>query len=408
MSQTSATAAPVFPSLEGINGLLETTEYTFADQNADTSKATAESLSAWKDRITFKPLDIQQDLSKQELKDARFDVIVASMVGFAKDPSSALENMKKLLKPEGKICLIDIANSELRTSLVQNGWSHSKSPLNGLDSYTSLLEKINLDAKLLFNDSEQPKSQRFGLIVAANKPLPNGVNAGDEIVLVEASKPSKSATALTSQIASVLEKYSFKTSRFTWGNDVSTLKDKTCVLLAELETSLLFDLSKQHFESMKQLVLEAKSLLWVSALDGPEGSIVTGMARSARNEIPGMVFRTLQMDSKSLSSPEVYAPLVAKLVEHVSADQEFKIEDGVIKTGRLEEAVALNEEIGRLLPQTSQKIDMMPLGQAPGPQKLAIRNPGMLDTVCFDKDDLPNTPLGDDQVEINVKASGIK
>ena len=250
--------------------------------------------------------------------------------------------------------------------------------------------------------------QRFGFIVAETRPSPNGIHSGDEVVLVEASYPSESSRALTRQIALSLEELLFTTTRFTWGNDVSVLKGKTCIFLAELETSLLFDLNKQDFGLMKQLVLDAKSLLWVSALSGPEGSIATGMARSVRNEIPGMVFRTLQIDSKALLSPDLYGPLVAKLCNHIGVDQELKIEDGIIKTSRLEEAVELNEEIGRLLPQSSQKLDMMPLGQAPGPQKLAVRNPGMLDTVCFDADDVPNSQLRNDEVEIQVKASGIK
>ena len=117
---------PIFPSLEGIDSLLDTADYTFTAQNANSINNVTESLTTWKDRIRFKTLDLEQDTSVQDLKDSRFDVVIASMVGFASNSSITLERMKKMLKPDGKLCLIEVANSELRASMMKNGWSHSR------------------------------------------------------------------------------------------------------------------------------------------------------------------------------------------------------------------------------------------------------------------------------------------
>ena len=54
------------------------------------------------------------------------------------------------------------------------------------------------------------------------------------------------------------------------------------------------------------------------------------------------------------------------------------------------------------------KVDLMPLQQVVCPSKLSIRAQGMLDTLCVEMDDTSASDLGDDELEIEVKATGLE
>ena len=104
----------------------------------------------------------------------------------------------------------------------------------------------------------------------------------------------------------------------------------------------------------------------------------------------------------------IAAQLIVKVFQSHSTDEEFLVENDTIITSRIEEDWFLSEEVSRLLPQTIKEIDMVALGQAARPRKLCIRNPGMLDSLCFEVDDKPSTHLKEGEIEIDVKASALK
>ena len=50
---------------------------------------------------------------------------------------------------------------------------------------------------------------------------------------------------------------------------------------------------------------------------------------------------------------------------------------------------------------------LQPFSQETRPLKLTINNPGFLDTLCFVDDERAGKPLLDDEIEIEIKASGL-
>lgn len=176
----------------------------------------------------------------------------------------------------------------------------------------------------------------------------------------------------------------------------------------ELENPLLYDISEIGFNSMKQLILEAARTLWITGNDDPSSGMVAGLARVVRNEVPGISFRTLHADLSSHATSEKLETLITRVFQSSTADDEFMVKDGVLYVSRIEEDAHLNDEVERLLPNAGKKIDRIPLGQAPGPLKLSVQVPGILDSLCFEPDDLPQTEIGDEQIEIQVKATALK
>lgn len=271
-----------------------------------------------------------------------------------------------------------------------------------------LLPRNGFTSSIVFRDFEEPQLQQVSLLVASADTGAEVSIGNGEVTLIEMENPSEAARAVSAQLALALNRVSLKTTSFVWGSDVSMLKNKSCISLIELEKPLLSALSEQDFNSLKQLVLEAASTFWVVGLDDPSGGMVAGLARVVRNEVPGISFRTLHTDPTSLESPEGLGGIISRAFESKNSDNEFTIKDGILSVSRIEEDALLNEQLERLLPHAGNKIDKRPLGQAPGPHKLCVQTPGMLDSLCFEADDLPDTDLEADQIEIYVKATALK
>jgi zearalenone synthase (highly reducing iterative type I polyketide synthase) len=192
----------------------------------------------------------------------------------------------------------------------------------------------------------------------------------------------------------------------SWGAHLpSATKGKKYVALLELDNSFLEVLGEQDFVSLKELILQASSLLWVTSLDGPATALAAGLARTVRNENAESQFRTLQATSTSPNLRPKLAALDTKVATASTEDAEFLEVDGILNTSRVIEDLSLSQAVSGLL---SEEVFPMPLSEASKPQKLSIQNPGMLDTLYFETDVRAMQEIGDDEVEIEVKATGLK
>jgi hypothetical protein len=109
---------------------------------------------------------------------------------------------------------------------------------------------------------------------------------------------------------------------------------------------------------------------------------------------------------KSLEVPDRLASHIVKLTISQCADSEFVEKEGALHVSRALQDGAFNEELSAYL--HGGKVELMPLGKCHGPQKIHIGSPGMLDSLQFEADDLAWSSLQPGQVEIEVKATGIK
>lgn len=272
----------------------------------------------------------------------------------------------------------------------------------------TLLKRHDFAPDFIAADFEDARYQQLSVIIATANKSPESKAQDHEITILEASNPSHSSQNLAGRLAFELEANSIKTRRLIWNANSLDLEGKSCISLIELETSILQRLGEGDFTAIKQIILRSSSLLWITALNNPAEGLASGMARSIRNEVPGIQFRTLSVPSKSLDSPDQLAPLIGKLATTSTSDDEFLEKDGVLEISRVVEDAHMNEEWSRRLTEGKEKIEFVPLEQVGSPQKLAIRAQGMLDTLCLEADEETTSDLEKDEVEIEVKATGLK
>lgn len=186
------------------------------------------------------------------------------------------------------------------------------------------------------------------------------------------------------------------------------LEGKTCIATLEIGTSFLANPTTDGFELFKEIVRRCPRIVWISSSSEPIGSVVAGLARTIRNENAGSIFRTLQLPSQKMYDSNNLAKIVSQLVASSTRDSEFRLDQGVLKVSRITQDIKTDNMVASMVSNSGLETRFSTLNQVGIAQKLALPRLGMLDDIFFEADEAANEPLGDDEVEIEVKASGIK
>ncbi|KAI2634221.1 putative polyketide synthase [Hypomontagnella submonticulosa] len=357
--------------------ILDTSEYTVVCQSDETKANLQQSLADFP-TVSYAICPAGRDVPEEDKEKA--DLVILSGLSAEFVGSAGL-----LLKKRGRVCLIeDAANAEAAETLLKN---------------SGFLDLVRLEAT---TDKKQVFVATFDDVNSI------GQEADREVVLILDFIPPAVTRVLEQHLIAALASRGYKTSTVVWGEvEVSTLQGKMCISLLELEQPFLEDLSEKDFDALKQFILNAASVMWVNGLDQPASSMMNGMARVIRNEVPGINLRTFNAPYTSLGTPERLAQIISRVFCSNSSDNEFLFKDDFIQVSRVVEDRSLNAEMDRLNPQNSKLVDNIPLRDAPGPLKLAIGTVGIMDTLCFERDSVPRTELKSDEIEIKVKATAL-
>lgn len=190
---------------------------------------------------------------------------------------------------------------------------------------------------------------------------------------------------------------------------------KTLIVLALDHLSLL-RLSEAQFITVQAILMRSQGVLWVTrgaSGHSPEAAMIDGLTRVVRSENAGVKLVTLDLDSCSDIGDARTASLVSKVYEHVFAstsaenvqDQEFVVEDGLIKIRRVVEDVDRDQYLMR---ETQQPVpEAQPFVQADRNLRLKLGTPGLLDSIYFEDDLMLQQAIGNESVEVEIKATGV-
>ncbi|KAG9525398.1 putative polyketide synthase, partial [Aureobasidium melanogenum] len=186
--------------------------------------------------------------------------------------------------------------------------------------------------------------------------------------------------------------------------------DKRVIFLSTGK-NVLSDIDATGFGSLRQMLLSARKVLWVYK-EGPnaadvDGSMVVGFTRAIRSETSAnIVTLGLQQATDKNIVENIFTVLTKTSADSVSAfkdDKEFVFKGDDLLVPR----VLDDEELNVRLHQESQDsvVYQQPFTQSDRRLKMVIATLGSLDSFYF-VDDEPK-PLGDNEVEIEVKATGM-
>ena len=403
-------------------------EYDFTDISSSFFEKAQETFKDHK-RMRFKTLDITNNPTEQGYDPGTYDLIVAANVLHAtRDLSTTLLHIHKLLKPHGKLVLLEITRpGSLRSGfifgLLPEWWLASEgyrewSPCLSPEKWHDVLTQQGFSGTdVVLHDFQNEQCQELSLIVStALSQIPNSMCQWNFVIIAkeDVGVQRNIATKLQFQLrSSGSPSCEISTLHEVVSND--NLSEAVYICLLEFESSLLRELDLKSYTALQRLLVFAKCVIWVSSSQGPssdtpENSMVIGLARVLRTELNSLSFVTLALESKeSGMEADVQSILdVSKSTIDRLGDKNYEstyVEmHGALHIPRVVKASHLSHECFTRGLAYHSSIQIF--GEDP-PLQMTMKSPGFLDTLSFIEDTEYDKLLSNGEVEVEVKAIGL-
>ena len=454
---TGGTTLPILEKLGGTSGHAPRfQDYVFTDISSGFFENAQEKLKAWSPLITFKRLNVEDDPIGQNFEPESFDLVVAALVLHATARiSQTLHNVRRLLRPGGKLVLIEITTvrAQLFPFATLPGWWLGEPEfelravkdflhLSELDGTVATKEAFREDGPLLTETQWHRMLKQSGftgvdrslhdypgeavhsnsvLISTASIKAEPSLGVAKDWIIVQSHESSRySLSALKEQVKAIAGNVPLLVDLCHISN--MNLKDCYCIFLDELECPILASISSEIYQAIQNLCTAAGVLWVVQGAQGdssvsPDSGLAIGLTRSIRSEDPAIRLVTLDLDSKEKLSPSRTSEVIATvcraafiqegsaLLQPVAEESEFLERGGILHIPRVVQDLGMNDRIEKLTE------NLVPAEQTSfEPHRavsLRIGCVGLLDSFYFDHDDHLESSLGPDEVEIQIKAAGL-
>ncbi|CAG7934385.1 unnamed protein product [Penicillium olsonii] len=426
---------------QGVNGNATPRfgQFNITDSDGDRLAALEARRGNWGPRVSFNELDIETLSGAYDAETADYDLIVVCLAfhGFTSIEKS-LNVLRKMLKPQGKIAIIDMVNpTSVRSGFIhglnQRWWIRKAFPLFGVGTFSDLspqdtesyrqngncINESHWDEALrqsgfsgsefAFCDHDDTASHELSVIMSS---------AVDEIDAVEATEyspisllldPTGAAQrALSVDLHQLLGDVSSSVDEWHINQDIpdSTPSDLVCIVLLELDGPVLADMDSTIFQRLQKLASVCHKIIWVTSDAGRDSSpflrVADGLFRVLNSEDSRGVFATLSVDGAGTQG-DLVSRVVRAITSSSQRETEYVERDGVLHIPRFVEAPHITAPVARL--QASKSHTRQQWNSGP-PLKLGLSQSGMLDNLHFIEDTTRNSPLPADKIEIKVKAVG--
>ena len=415
MAALDALVSASTPRRGGSEGL---EKYVFTDISAGFFDKAKAKLDHWDGLVEFKKLNAEVPVKEQGFTEGSFDLIIASNVLHATPVmSSTMKNVRSLLKPGGKLALVEITEIHMLWHMTVGtlpGWwlgaedGRPDSPLLRLPQWNHLLQNTGFSGtEIVMKDYDSPTEHQVSLIISSALPQTIAHDMHPiQVICGKAEMPI--ADALSREIISA------EPSRHVTLSNLSQVNatGKICVVLLEFLKPLLTTCDKEEFQKLKDILLEAKGVLWVTkgaAIESsdPQKALITGLARTLRSEDHATVVVTLDLEANIITTTEA-AKHIQKVLDHAfrheSADgylQEFEyaVRNGNVLIPRVTRNSSLETYV------RSTMVDIIETQHLRQPYRaldLEIQTPGLLESLHWSNSKEHSREPTTDEVRIEI------
>ncbi|KAF7571240.1 hypothetical protein PtrM4_112420 [Pyrenophora tritici-repentis] len=260
--------------------------YHFTDLSGGFLERARKRFSKWSSLMEYDILDIERDPAAQGFQAESYDVVVATHVLHATaDLQRTLANVRSLLKPGGKLLLIENMQPDLRCTPfafgVLPGWWTSIEPdraLNPLireDRWNEILGKSGFTStNLILRDTEDNSAHEISVVVStAMKSEFDAKTCGFESILAVCGSDTQLNSELVVSLVQRFHQHSVELQTCNYHNLRNMdLRNTLALVLLDLNS---FDISNL-----------TEALIWVSGDEqyNPKLSMPTGVIRTIRWE----------------------------------------------------------------------------------------------------------------------------
>ena len=416
-AEAGGTASTIMQALSGTEEEVARFErYTYTNVSNESFEDVGKRFSAWKHLIACRSLDIEVNPLEQGFEAESYDVIIAvHVLHGTRSPLNTLNHVHRLLKPGGRLIFIEMTRERLSSTILFGtlpGWCAGQSPtMSEQEWHSALLQSGFSGLEAAVWDSPNEPDHQSSMMVST-VPHKTSVTQPDVLIIAEEHDCGVSLVRLLV----LLSDMGISVAISTFAN--AKPEGKVCIVLSELCGSYLYDPTPQQFDTIKDIFIRAEGILWVvrggvCSPEDPNGSLVLGLARTARSENGGTTIVTLDLDKGTPLADSAAADTIVSLFKSHFAlerdsnrtlDVEYAEKNGVLTIPRIVENNAMNQTLKALM-STPVPEDQR-FHQLGRPLRMEV-TPGFLDSIRFVDDERFIQELSDGDVEIEVKAVGL-
>ncbi|KAI9752218.1 MAG: Type I Iterative PKS [Chaenotheca gracillima] len=434
------TAGLVLEALRRTNGIKRYEEYTVTDVS-DAALQTARGQLAEHRDVGFSVLDMEHDPREQGY-DTAYDVVLASQaVHTASSIATALANARSLLKPGGKLVLVEATGSNAWVGLVggaQAGYWHGlsdgrvDSPFLDMAAWDTALRSAGFaGVELALDDYPSPRTHSTVMVstfLDQAPSVPRGIDEGGPAA-IQLLHGAKGAPALLKQLARELERRGLQAKTAPFDNALREVPDHAHVVAFLDGENLLLDVDQHRLDLFKHLAHHTASMVWLTSTGmaqgrNPDGAVVGGLLRTISTEAPTGRFASVDLDADDFNvggeeeteelvrvladqEQRLQQPLEDENESSSGEDREFAWHDGCLWVSRLVPEAALHGYAEHRVTPATHGAELLPL-DSQGPVRAAFETPGILSSLYFRPDvELRRQPLPGDGIEVKVGAVGL-
>ncbi|KAI1342798.1 hypothetical protein F5Y15DRAFT_268999 [Xylariaceae sp. FL0016] len=394
--------------------------YTYTDISSAFFEKARSRFAAWDDVLEYRNLNIERSAAEQGLYEGTYDLIVAANVLHATaNMDVTISNVRKLLRPGGRLILIEITHPRLRIFLpfgTLPGWwlgeedGREMGPLLNPGQWSDVLKRNGFDGLDVCQADYPGPYEMSSLIVSrATASKPEVVGASPIYILTNSDQDP-----LAIGLRKSIQCGGSSSLILSW-NELEGRRPESLIILDTQGDGMLSSLDETRFTKIRNTLRNSKGAVWVTAgatETRPAMALVSGLARTLRNEDAGLRLMTVDLDPKTIMDVTKARGIISKVLEKLndhefSKDVEVIEHDGVICVPRLNALHDLNHILTHKMTGAAPLPRLEPLCQLNRPLRLQVGNPGSIDSLHFG--DVPKWEphLDDGCVEVQVKAIGL-
>ncbi|KAL4968488.1 type I polyketide synthase [Aspergillus stella-maris] len=364
------------PLTISVTELVELLEFKHPGQNtADLTGQYAEELRALLPDLSVvlpeqKTKEGREEDKTPVLKESSFDIIISDTT-----TSETTEDVRRLLVDGGRVIFVTEPSSDISDSLLELGLTDVRYSSGGF--VTAVLP---------------PKGQGEG-----EREI-NGAKTSGVVQVIYRDGPSPAVSLRPIKDALEAHGYAVRVSRIDEA-DISV--SENIIMLADEERPLLVDIDPSEFAGLQNVINQAKKILWVTAgslLRGsrPEYYMSSGLARSLRSEQAALKITTLDVDDAG--RVDIISQKAISLFQDQVQEREYCLSDGQVYISRL----LFDDQLNR-----TYATDETDLQEKPFDPTVPLIGKVQSGHVVFQADARIDEALGEDEVEVQVRVSGL-
>ncbi|KAF4632400.1 hypothetical protein G7Y89_g5719 [Cudoniella acicularis] len=389
-------------------------------------------LTQWESILSYQTLNISLDPTSQGFDEYSYDVVIASnSLHVTEHIDEAIGNARKLLKPGGRLLLIESTKVADFVNVLcggLSGWYCGKhdgrqdSPLLSKESWNDHLLKCGFNGVEFAADDCMGPGQRISFLVSKavgpHEMTPHHSVQQPVSVFIVIHPGS---TSQHRGFAEFLKRLLVRTGIHA---DIGSFQNETIhaevlyILLEDAEKPILVNSSAKQFRALTNILTQGSHVLWVNAAHSvlqdknPERGMRAGFSRSARLENPDLNMVIIDMKNCTTESSPDFIQILIKVVsnsflssERQAKELEYVYENGKLLIPRLKSKNDLDQIVRSISEQPQIELGLFHQDQRP--LRLEVETPGLLDSLRFFDDDIRVTPILPFEIEIKVKACGV-